>query len=280
MDNSSWCSRLTDNAICQGVAKYCHSLQSLALNGCKKLTDRSITALLTFCPNIASLSLAHLPFITNEVLQSMAPQLKKLSILSLNGCSNVADSSIRAISEHCTSLQSLSLFSLKITDEAVQCVAERCKDLVSLSISGCVKVTDKGAVKIMHLLKLQSLYLNGAKITDRSILLIALNCSSIRALSLNDCEMLTDKAIVGLSRFCTQIQSLSMNNCGVTAVGVKSLIDRLPDLRELSIKQCHLCILDGPGSDVECKATGGINATAIGSSVLEQINRRRIALMR
>lgn len=57
---------------------HCKSLKSLALNGCKRLEDGSLRSLLTNCPNIASLSLAHLPFISDQVLTAMAVNMKYL----------------------------------------------------------------------------------------------------------------------------------------------------------------------------------------------------------
>lgn len=277
----SWCGNITDRALLEGISPHCPNLTSLALNGCKRLTDISIISLLGSCPTIMSLSLAHLPFITDRILTSMAEKLSKLVILSLNGCVEVRDDSIISLAQHCPNLQSLSLFSLAITDNAVAKVSEGCKNLTSLSISGCRLVTDEGATKIAQLVKLQSLYLNGAVITDQSILKIAANCSQIRALSLNECKKLTDKAVVALSRSCSNIQSLSMNCCGVSIVGVKSLVDRCVDLRELSVKDCQNCVFDGPGSDEIVYGNGGMDhLSATASQVANKIRRRRIALMR
>ena len=210
----------------------------------------------------------------------MAEKLKNLVILSLNGCNHVGDQSIIALSKYCPKIQSLSLFSLNISDEAVKAISSGCKSLISLSISQCVNVTDEGAVTISQLPLLQSLYLNNAKITDKSILVIAQHCRFLRALSLNDCRQLTDNAIVTLSQNCTQLQSLSMNGCGITAVAVKAVLERCADLRELSIKECAQCILSGPGAQVPVCGNGGMeNLTAIGEQVLQRMLKRRIALM-
>ena len=228
-----------------------------------------------------SLSLAHLPFISDRVLTAMAERLRNLVILSLNGCVEVKDASVVALSRQCRQLQSLSLFSLGITDRAVQSVSQNCPNLISLSISGCTLVTDAGAKTIASLRKLQSLYLNGSAITDDSIVQIAQVCRLIRALSLNDCRRLSDRAAVALASHCTSIQSLSMNSCGVSSVGVKCLADRCADLRELSIKDCPNCILDGPAAKKMVCGNGGMNQlTAIGEETLMKLKRRRVALMR
>jgi hypothetical protein len=277
----SWCSNLTDRAVVDGVSRHCPNLTSLALNGCKRLTDQSLLALLQQCPSIMSLSLAHLPFISDRILTSMAEKLQKLAILSLNGCIEVKDDSIIALSRFCRNLHSLSLFSLAITDMSVQNVAENCPGLISLSISGCTQVTDTGARTISRLRKLQSLYLNGANISDVAIVDIAQNCPLIRALSLNDCRKMTDRSAVALSLSCPGLQSLSMNACNVTAVGVKSLADRCADLRELSIKDCTNCVLEGPAAKKMVCGNGGMtNITAIGEDTLIKLKRRRITLIR
>ena len=211
----------------------------------------------------------------------MAEKLKNLVILSLNGCVNVGDDSVVALSENCPHLQSLSLFSLTITDRAVKSVSKGCKNLVSLSISGCKLVTDEGAITIAALERLQSLYLNAASITDKSVINIATKCRLIRALSLNDCVDITDRSIIVLSKYCNQVQSLSMNGCSVTAVAVKSLVDRCLDLRELSIKECNQCVLDGPQASVTVLGNGGMrNLSAVGEQVLHKLMKRKVALMR
>ncbi|KAI3655112.1 hypothetical protein MP228_000492 [Amoeboaphelidium protococcarum] len=276
----SWCSQLTDRAIVEGLGMHCKSLKSLALNGCKRLEDGSLRSLLTNCPNIASLSLAHLPFISDQVLTAMAVNMKHLQILSLNGCARVGDASITAIVENCNQLQCLSLFQLPISDVAVEAVANNCPDLVSLSISGCVLVTDNGAIHIQKLRKLQSLYLNGAKITDISLVMIASQCRQIRALSLNDCQQLTDKTFVCLSKYCPSLQSLSMNKTMITVVGIKALVDRCIDLKELSVKECQQCTLIGPDSQKLIAGNGGMHSLcAVGDNVLSKIRKRRIALI-
>jgi outer membrane lipoprotein SlyB len=210
----------------------------------------------------------------------MAERLKNLAILSLNGCANVGDESMAALAKNCPKLQSLSLFSLRITDISVDQITQGCRYLVSLSISGCSQVTDVGASTISRLIYLQSLYLNSAAITDYTIIKIAEKCHLIRALSLNECRNLTDASIVFLSKQCKQIQSLSMNECSVTAVGVKALVDRCLDLRELSIKSCSKCFLTGSESKHPVSGNGGLSSLhAVGEEVLAKINRRKIALM-
>ena len=245
------------------------------------MTDNSLRTLLMSCPSIASLSLAHLPFITDRMLSSTASQLANLTILSLNGCTHVADSSVIALANHCKKLTSLSLFSLNITDESVKAITTNCTELTSLSISGCTLVTDVGGVTIAQLKSLVSLYLNAATITDVTPIAVSHACRKLRALSLNKCVELTDRSIMSLALFCSHIQSLSMNECGITTVSVKTLYEHCIDLRELSVKGCPHVVFDGPLGNVDIPGNGGMqHHHAVGLTVLQDLMKRRIALLR
>ena len=278
----SWCINITDFGIINGFGQgKCTNLVSIALNGCKNLTDNAIHALLTNCPSIQSLSLAHLPAIQDSVMINFAQQLKNLRMLSLNGCGNIRDPSIVAIAKNCPELESISMFSLDITDASVVSIAQYCPKLKSLSISGCSKVTDEGASKISKLNLLTSLYLNGASITDQSIMHITRRCHNIRALSLNECTQLTDQTAYLLAKYCRGVQSLSLNRCAVTTVGVKIIADYCRDLREVSLKECELVELEGPKAMTA--VTGNSSAVAGISAVGAQVHRdlvaRRVAVI-
>jgi F-box/leucine-rich repeat protein 2/20 len=211
----------------------------------------------------------------------MAQRLKHLAILSLNGCNNVGDESIIALAEHCPRIQSLSLFSLRITDTVLTRVTSKCPNLIALSVSGCVGITDAGATTIGGCRSLQSLYLNAAKITDETLVQIALKCTRLRALSVNDCFELSDRGVMALADHCRSLQSLSMNGCQVSVVGLKALLDRCNDLRELSIKECVKCVLDGPQAHLVVYGTGGMHAlTASGDEVLQRLGKKKLALLR
>jgi Ni,Fe-hydrogenase III small subunit len=83
--------------------------------------------------------------------------------------------------------------------------------------------------------------------------------------------------MVAISKNCVQIQSLSINSCNVTVVGVKALLDRCYDMRELSIKNCVECRFDATVS----QGNGGMQAlAAVGEEVLARLQKRRVALLR
>jgi F-box and leucine-rich repeat protein GRR1 len=188
---------------------------------------------------------------------------------------------VKALVENCPRLVSLSLFSLDITDDALLHITEKCKALVSLSVSGCTQVTDQGAATISRLPNLQSLYLNGATITDKSLVSIASQCRLLRALSLNDCVDLTDRTAICLATWCPNLQSLSLNRCNVTPVGVKALISRCADLRELSVKDCAHFTFLCPGVTEPVRGTGGYDGLAVTAEMVLQLSQqRRLALIK
>eukprot|EP00158_Paraphelidium_tribonemae_P005335 Partr_v1_DN27286_c0_g1_i2_m38760 putative F-box and leucine-rich repeat protein 7 len=276
----SWCVRITDSGIINGIGPNCTNLISLSLNGCKLLTDAALFSILSSCPSIQSLSLAHLPAIQDVVLSNMAERLQNLRILSLNGCSNIRDASIVALARNCPQLQSLSLFTLDITDQSVIAIAHFCPNLSALSISGCRLVTDVGASHISKLPLITSLYLNGAKITDKTIISIAHSCRKIRALSLNECTALTDQSAAALATFSMNLQSLSMNYCGISNCGVRAVVERCQDLREISVRDCPWVDLVGAKSTINVTGNGGMNnMNAVGALVYQYIESRRIGLL-
>jgi hypothetical protein len=146
------------------------TLESLEITGCYKLTDESLSRLLTACRD----SLLHLNLSTNSrvgVKSLKALNLTVLKSLTLDNCVHLTDEDLSCIlpdSEHelksSSSLTALSLNGLEmITDSLMVNVLKRYGgNLQSLSIGRCLSLSDKSLVAIRcYCANLKELNLSG-----------------------------------------------------------------------------------------------------------------------
>ncbi|KAL7978854.1 hypothetical protein Chor_013343 [Crotalus horridus] len=99
-------------------------LQELDLTACGKLTDMSITKVISF-PDLRYLSLSLVPNITDTSLLAIARNCRSLEHLSLSHCTNLTD---RGFAEAAGSL-------------TLKSVGQECQLLKSLDVSMCSKIS-------------------------------------------------------------------------------------------------------------------------------------------
>eukprot|EP00850_Spirogloea_muscicola_P024543 SM001022S09550 [mRNA] locus=s1022:374:2235:+ [translate_table: standard] len=85
----------------------------------------------------------------SKLLQSLAPRLRHLVVLSVRRCPSLSDPALAAIAAHCPHLRVLDLSSAtRLTDYALTALAHGCRQLEALDLSGCVRVTEAGLVAL------------------------------------------------------------------------------------------------------------------------------------
>eukprot|EP00966_Prymnesium_polylepis_P280190 6473639-Prymnesium_polylepis.1 len=136
----------------------------------------------------ASLDVSDNPLITDDAFQAILGRCASLTSLSVAGCSELTDESIKAVAG-CTSLTSLDVSGCgKLTDEALQAIAKNCM-LTSVNVSGCRNLTDEAIKALASRSSLRSLNVAycGKLLTDDSIKAVAASCPSLTSLNAADC---------------------------------------------------------------------------------------------
>lgn len=108
---------ITDKSIFE-IAKNCSGkLRKLCLDGCKKLTDASVIAVVDLCPNLQYLSLSNLPKLSN------------VSMKYISCCSNLESIILQK--------------NPRITNRFVAAVGKKCTSLRYIDVNNCVQLTHK-----------------------------------------------------------------------------------------------------------------------------------------
>ncbi|XP_039183543.1 leucine-rich repeat-containing protein 29 isoform X2 [Crotalus tigris] len=116
-------------------------LQELDLTACGKLTDMSITKVISF-PDLRYLSLSLVPNITDTSLLAIARNCRSLEHLSLSHCTNLTDRGFAEAAGSLCRLQHLILSGCnQLTPRTLKSVGQECQLLKSLDVSMCSKIS-------------------------------------------------------------------------------------------------------------------------------------------
>ncbi|BHF59303.1 F-box/LRR-repeat protein 20 [Sparganum proliferum] len=178
-----------------------------------------------------------------------------LRYLSLKGCRNINDDTIRRFTELCRLLERLDISECRsLTNETFKYLGENCPELTRLSSTSCSKIDDFGLLRLSscsHLTRLdvswcvigddgldaisrgcpglQHLRVVGCReVTSRGVGYIASRCHGLLLLNLNYCgQGVTDEALIHLAMNCFPLSILSVSHCNITDVGLRALAGTL-----------------------------------------------------
>ena len=153
---------VTDEYIVPIIRSAGKNLEKLVLDGCTELGDETFQAIIQYCPNLQSLSLALLDRITDEAVVKGFKSWKKnhgLVNLNLTRCVGIKDAGVQAILAHSgASLEVLSLNSLdELTQETFDLFIDEERDvgndLVKLDVGFVRCVNDELVAKLSRACK-------------------------------------------------------------------------------------------------------------------------------
>nr|XP_057932096.1 F-box and leucine-rich repeat protein 13 isoform X1 [Doryrhamphus excisus] len=219
------------------ISDACPFLKEIVMNDLHSLSDNCISALVSKCHSLSSVSLLEAYNLTDTGIKTIA-EVAKLKSFIIEGNKHASHVSWKALCSSSRGLRSLHVVDChKMTDVGLKCVASL-RNLQSLDISLCTKVTDRG---ICHLAdsssasKLRDLSLSQCcLITDSAVNMIGYRFSKLCHLNLSYCEQLTDAALESLS--CSYISSLDISGCNIQDEGLAAL-EEVP-LKKLIIAEC------------------------------------------
>ncbi|XP_067341867.1 uncharacterized protein [Channa argus] len=269
--------RVLTHRLCQDTPNVCLTLETVVVNGCKRLTDRGLHVVAQCCPELRRLEVAGCYNISNEAVFEVVSRCPNLEHLNLSGCSKVTcisltqeaslqlsplhgqqisihyldmtdcfsleDEGLRTIAYHCPRLTHLYLRRCtRLTDEALRHLALHCPSIKELSLSDCRLVGDFGLREVARLEGCLR-YLSVAhctRITDVGMRYVARYCPRLRYLNARGCEGLTDHGLGHLARSCPKLKSLDVGKCPlVSDSGLEQLAMYCQGLRRVSLRACE-----------------------------------------
>uniref|UniRef100_A0AAV2LDB6 F-box domain-containing protein n=1 Tax=Knipowitschia caucasica TaxID=637954 RepID=A0AAV2LDB6_KNICA len=269
--------RVLTHRLCQDTPNVCLTLETVIVNGCKRLSDRGLHVLAQCCPELRRLEVGGCYNISNESVFEVVSRCPSLEHLNLSGCSKVTcisltaeatlqlsplhgqqisvrfldmsdcfcleDEGLRAVASHCPRLTHLYLRRCtRLTDESMRHLSLHCPSIRELSLSDCRLIGDFGLREVARLEGCLR-YLSVAhctRITDVGIRYVARYCPRLRYLNARGCEGLTDHGLGHLAKSCSKLKSLDVGKCPlVSDCGLEQLAMCCQGLRRVSLRACE-----------------------------------------
>lgn len=182
-----------------------------------------------FIPNITSVDITQIDFYDFEIgkkcLELFAKSNPKLNEFHTSW-EEVYDYVLSSVVSNCCDIQNLSLVDCeRISNDGIFELAKHCKKLKAIDLKGVAFVYDAALLNLIdNNIELQSLYFAESALTDVVLQRISKNLNrTLKQLDLSWCENITDKGVIQLLSSCTELSSLDLRQCEVTADTVKAL---------------------------------------------------------
>lgn len=132
-----------DDMTIEKLVQYCPKLRKITLDDCLRITDASITAIALGCKSLELLEVRRCPNLTDVALESLVKNTKDtLKELSLNGCLELSDHTLRSIADNSMELVRLNVsFCNKMSDEGAWLVLNYCTRLQHLAMNFNTRIT-------------------------------------------------------------------------------------------------------------------------------------------
>ncbi|VDP51681.1 unnamed protein product [Schistosoma curassoni] len=190
-------------------------LTVLKLSGCESLTDQGIKLLTdgAYADNLKELYLARCDKLTDKAIHLMSARLLNLAYLSLASCPLISDGAFELLGQ-LQKLWQINLNSTKLGDRGLSALGSLPK-LHELKVSKCTAITDLGLQKFAHLrINLEFIDLSFChNLTNNGIKTLAFCCHFLTSINLAGCKLLTDMAVQYISGVCHYLTFLDLSGC-------------------------------------------------------------------
>ncbi|ELU02530.1 hypothetical protein CAPTEDRAFT_129421 [Capitella teleta] len=113
------------------------TLQSLDLTSCHRVTDASITKVMTL-PELRTIHLSMCPGVTDEGLRAIADNIPGLEELYLTQCTSISDAGVTYLSQRLYRMRTLDVSNCNlITNKSLEALFNNCKRIHHLDVSLC-----------------------------------------------------------------------------------------------------------------------------------------------
>lgn len=243
MLNAEGCERITDEGI-GALVEGCQELRILILNGCPLLTNDTLSAIAQQCEMLHRLDISHNPYVTDDGLDELADCCEDLESLNVVRCPGITGDGLTTVLAECPHLRQLHCEGVKL-GHIVEELHPHCLSLTNLSLRRCGALSDLAVTALAHgCPNVTALDLAGNPITGFTHLAVGAllgKLRGLRSLDLTGCG-LTDESLSFLTcRAPRLIRACFGGNPGVTDVGLEFLLTATgPHLLELSLRDCDI----------------------------------------
>ena len=262
----SQCQNLKDEALITLLKTSEGTIDTLRVANCGLLSDASIYGIVAhLSTSLRVLELNHCTWLRDDAIMLLSSACRSLKCLGIGECSGLTAECLTALS-YAVTLEELDL-SLNgfVSDEGLAHIARNVTGLTSLDISGCGRVTDKGAECFASLSQMRVLDVSGNMLlTDASVRALAAGCAQLTSLKCMMIPALSGQSVQMLVAKCAHLRVLDLSYMALmTDVAMRSITRICKGLIELNIAWCESISASGFGYISEfCRALERLNVSS------------------
>ncbi|XP_045205172.2 F-box/LRR-repeat protein fbxl-1-like [Mercenaria mercenaria] len=233
-----FCDNLTCDML-QCLPENCQDLRKINVEGCDKLENRTLKYLVK-CKKLSHLNFSHCMFLQDSGIIFLAGGLPEIKSINLDGISFLTDRGVKGlVDSHYLYLEEVELDGAEISDVGLEQLS-RCKQLKHLGISFCECLTDQSLEYLKELKNL--VYLRLRKGSDfssdgLSSFFKEASLSKLQVLNLSECSAVNDQVVLDMSQACgSHLKELSLSWCWfITDTGLISIVDHCCNMENLDL---------------------------------------------
>ncbi|KAI5392276.1 F-box/LRR-repeat protein 3 [Lathyrus oleraceus] len=227
---------LNDQRVAE-LSLFLGDLMSIDLSRCERLTEAAMFSLVSKCPSLIEIKMEFMSIGKESVRNSNSSMdcivNSPLKSLYLAFCKGLQDETIERFSSIFSNLQLLDLYSCQfIYDEGIDQVLRRFRNIRHLNLANCSRV-DLLVGMNFELPKLEVLNLSCTTVNDETLCAISKGCRGILQLNLGNCHYVTWKGVKYVVEKCTQLREINLKNCRKVHDKFSSMLSSSPFLRKI-----------------------------------------------
>mmetsp|Transcript_30648 Transcript_30648/g.117221 ORF Transcript_30648/g.117221 Transcript_30648/m.117221 type:complete len:370 (+) Transcript_30648:1147-2256(+) len=249
------CYRLSDNGI-EAMLKNLNKLETLDLSSCTRITSKTVRNIVRYAGNtMLVLRLRTAAQLSGEDFLPIA-ELKHLERYARPEIGSLVNFLVeqKRLTAGASRPCSLCISENRRVDDGslIRIISEAGSKLQSLNMAGCTELTDKLVSAVAECCPhLEEICLDETQVTDVGLRKLTSKCSSLASISLRSCSNITDEGCIHAIKNC-KIQRLSLNGlyC-VTDATLLALKRYSEGLEELDLSWCRAITDEALGQFVD-----------------------------
>lgn len=234
----------------ENVSPLFSRLETLELVYCWYMSEVALSRLLTFCPNLTSLTVRG-TVLSSRTVELIASKFPRLQSLYLGASHSLSDDHLRIlVGKFSSNLLVLDAsYCSKVSDSGLKVITDVIQQLQSLNLQHCHLVSDAGVLTIAHKLShLRNLNLRQCfGITSDAVVALFQKCRLLEELYLSDCRLINDCTFQRLASAVNtssdlntfHLRTLDLEGCtGMQDAGLITIAHLFPRLVDLNLSRC------------------------------------------
>jgi len=258
------CSSISDELLLC-IAEEGIPLKKLVLQGCCNYSYVGVLCLLSTCQSVEHLDLQNAEFLCDQRVEELCEFLGNLVSVNVSGCRMLTELALLALIRKCPLLNEIKMEGTDVgkkrvgdevlngvvnggvkslylgsnswlRDESVEKIASACPSLEVLDLSSCCGISE-GVVEVLRrcgeVRNLSLAFCSGVKLTG-----LDFEVPRLEELNLSRSGV-DDEMLCVIAKCCRWLVHLDLENCcGVTAKGVREVVEKCRRLREINLVCC------------------------------------------